>query len=64
MNLSELRKKSETEIKAELAELHREQFNLQMQKATNQLNKSHLLRAVRRNIARVKTVLHEQKGKS
>lgn len=62
MNASELRAKSETELKEELLGLLREQFNLRMQRATGQMSRGHLLRNVRRNIARVKTVLNEKKA--
>ncbi|MFZ1642675.1 MAG: 50S ribosomal protein L29 [Candidatus Contendobacter sp.] len=60
MNASELRQKSVDELKQELLALLREQFNLRMQKATNQTTKSHLFRQARRNIARVKMVLGEK----
>ena len=62
MNASELRKKDQAELKDELLDLLREQFNLRMQRASGQLNKGHLLRNVRRNIARVKTVLNQKKA--
>jgi large subunit ribosomal protein L29 len=42
--------------------LLREQFNLRMQSATGQLQQTHTLKAVRRDIARVKTVLNEKAG--
>ena len=60
MKASELRQKSVDELKQELLALLREQFNLRMQKATNQTTKSHLFRQARRNIARVKMVLGEK----
>ena len=62
MNASELRNKNQAELKEELFDLLREQFNLRMQRASGQLNKGHLLRNVRRNIARVKTVMNEKKA--
>jgi large subunit ribosomal protein L29 len=62
MNASELRNKNQAELKDELLDLLREQFNLRMQRASGQLNKGHLLRNVRRNIARVKTVLNQKKA--
>jgi large subunit ribosomal protein L29 len=62
MNASELRNKSETELKDELLGLLREQFNLRMQRASGQMSKGHLMRNVRRNIARIKTVLNEKKA--
>jgi len=40
----------------------REQFNLRMQRASGQMNKGHLMRNARRNIARIKTVLNEKKA--
>lgn len=63
MNASELRQKTPDELKQELLALRREQFNLRMQKATNQASKPHLFKQARRNIARVKMVLSE-KGKA
>ena len=62
MNATELRQKSETELKQELMSLLREQFNLRMQQAAGQLPKGHLIREARRNIARIKTVLNEKKA--
>lgn len=61
MDTSELRKMNQAELNDELLGLLREQFNLRMQRASGQLTKGHLLRNVRRNIARVKTVLNEKK---
>lgn len=60
MNTSELREKSVEELNAELVNLLREQFSLRMQSSTGQLNQTHLLKQVRRNIARVKTILTEK----
>ena len=62
MKASELKDKSVEDLNKELLELAREQFNLRMQKGTGQLAKSHLLKDVRRNIARVKTVLNQKAG--
>jgi large subunit ribosomal protein L29 len=62
MKTHEFRQKSAEELKQELLELRREQFNLRMQKATGQLSKSHLFKQVRRNIARLKTILREKEG--
>ncbi len=64
MNASELKVKSVEELNAELLELRKEQFNLRMQKATNQTNQSHTLKNVRRDIARVKTVLNQKASSS
>ena len=60
MNANELRQKNAEELKQERLELLREQFNLRMQKATGQLSKSHLFKQVRRDIARINTVLNEK----
>ncbi|MCL4408968.1 50S ribosomal protein L29 [Aliidiomarina haloalkalitolerans] len=62
MKASELKAKSVEELNQELLGLLREQFNLRMQAATGQMNQTHLLRQVRRDIARVKTVLNEKAG--
>jgi large subunit ribosomal protein L29 len=62
MKASELKDKSVEELKAQLLELLREQFSLRMQASTGQLAQTHLLKQVRRNIARVKTVMTEKAG--
>jgi large subunit ribosomal protein L29 len=62
MKASELKDKSVEDLNNDLLELSREQFNLRMQKGTGQLAKPHLLKEVRRNIARVKTVLNQKAG--
>ena len=56
----ELRSKGADELNKELIELRRAQFGLRMQKATQQLSNSSQLRKVRRDIARVRTVLAEK----
>jgi large subunit ribosomal protein L29 len=53
MELKQLKAKSADELKAHLVDLRKEQFSLRMQKATGQLAKSHDVRRVRREIARV-----------
>ena len=60
MKASELRSKSVEELQSELTELLRAQFGLRMQKATQQLSNTSQLRKVRRDIARVRTVLAEK----
>ncbi|WP_147652181.1 50S ribosomal protein L29 [Vulcaniibacterium gelatinicum] len=57
MELKQLRQKSSDELKAHLVELQKEQFALRMQKATGQLAKTHEVRRVRREIARVNMLL-------
>lgn len=61
MKARELRQKSVDELKKELLDLLREHFNLRLQKANDQLNRHTQLKSVRRNIARVKTVLNENR---
>ncbi|AEA96609.1 50S ribosomal protein L29 [Alteromonas sp. McT4-15] len=60
MKATELKDKSVEELNAELINLLREQFNLRMQHTTGQLEKTDQLRKVRRNIARVKTILTQK----
>ena len=60
MNAQELNEKSVDELQSELLELRKEQFNLRMQRATAQTEQTHTLKIVRRNIARVKTVLTQK----
>ncbi|MFZ7096893.1 50S ribosomal protein L29 [Luteimonas dalianensis] len=61
-SINELREKSAEELQAHLVELHKEQFSLRMQKATGQLDKTHDARRVRREIARVNTLLGQHAG--
>lgn len=60
MNANDLRQKNRDELDEELIGLRREQFNLRMQRATGQLVRSDQFGKVRRNIARIKTVIREQ----
>ena len=60
MKANELRDKSEEELQAQLRDLYKDQFNNRMQSATGQLGQVHLLKAVRRDIARVKTIIAEK----
>ncbi|MEI2417122.1 50S ribosomal protein L29 [Orrella sp. JC864] len=62
MKASELRAKSTEELGKELESLLRAQFGLRMQKATQQLANNSQLGKVRRDIARVRTVLTEKAG--
>ena len=61
MELKQLRQKSADELKARRVELQKERFALRMQKATGQLAKTHEARRVRREIARVNTLLSAKK---
>jgi len=59
MDVNELREKSVDELHEELLALRREQFNLRMQKATGELSQHHEHRRVKKDIARVKTIINE-----
>ena len=60
MKAKELRQKNDAELREELLKLRREQFNLRMAQASGQAARPDQFGKVRRNIARVKTVLGEQ----
>ncbi len=60
MNANELRQKSVEELNTLLLEKSREQFNLRMQKGTGQLAKPDQVKKVRRDIARIHTIIHER----
>lgn len=60
MNTKDLREKSVDELKAVLDEQQLNQFRLRMAKATGQLGKAHEVKANRRAIARIKTLLTEK----
>ena len=62
MKASELRTKSDEELRKELQELLRAQFGLRMQLATQQLGNTSQIKKVRRDIARVRTLLKEKAG--
>jgi large subunit ribosomal protein L29 len=62
MKASELQSKDVAELKQELESLLKAQFGLRMQKATQQLTNSSEIRKVRRDIARVRTVLTQKAG--
>ena len=62
MKAQDLREKSVEELNQELEELLREQFNMRIQASTGQLEQTHNITIVRRNIARVKTVLNQKAG--
>ncbi|MGE0386749.1 MAG: 50S ribosomal protein L29 [Gammaproteobacteria bacterium] len=64
MQAKELRQKSREDLDKLLRELLREQFNLRMQKGTGQLDRPSRLRDVRRDIARVNTVMNENRSGS
>ncbi len=60
MLAKDVRTKTIDELTDELAQLKKEQFNLRFQKATGQLENTSRVRLVRRDIARIKTVINEK----
>jgi large subunit ribosomal protein L29 len=63
LDATDLRAKTERQLQEQLAELEKERFNLRFQAASGQLENTARVRVVRRDIARVKTVLHEKMPK-
>jgi large subunit ribosomal protein L29 len=61
MKASDLRGKTKAELVESLHDLLKEQFNLRMQRGTGQFSRPHLMKDVRRNIARVKTIISEKR---
>ena len=59
MKAADVRAKSPDELKESLLQLKKEQFNLRFQKASGQLENTARVRQVRRDIARIKTILRE-----
>ena len=64
MTATELRNKSAQELHQQLEELLKEQFNLRMQRGTGQLSRPSQMRSVRKDIARIKTIMTEVKAGS
>ncbi len=62
MKAQELREKNLAELEETLLELRQEQFNLRMQQGTGQLNRPSQVTQVRKDIARVKTIINEQQA--
>lgn len=62
MKASELRQKTVEELNVELVNLHKARFGLKMQLATQQSNKTNVLSQLRRDIARVKTLIAEKEA--
>lgn len=61
VSAKEYKEKDEAGLKEELLNLRKEQFNLRMQQGAGQMSKPHLFKNVRRDIARIKTILAEKK---
>jgi large subunit ribosomal protein L29 len=60
MDAQELRNKTPDQLKEELASLKKEAFNLRFQQATGQMENTARMRSVKRDVARIKTVLNEK----
>jgi large subunit ribosomal protein L29 len=60
MKAEDVRAKTPDELKDELGKLHKEQFNLRFQRASGQLENTAQVRQVRRDIARIKTILRDK----
>lgn len=60
MKASDVRSKTADELKEQLVDLKKEQFNLRFQRATQQLEKPAQVKKVRRDVARIKTILAEK----
>ncbi len=63
MKANEIRKLSAAELEAKLAELKKDLFMLRMQHATNQLDNPLQIAAVKKDIARIKTIIRENETK-
>lgn len=59
MKASELREKSAQELEDLLLELRKEQFNLRMQRGTGQLSRPHQMKQVKKDIARIHTLMNQ-----
>ena len=64
MKAADMRDKTPDQLRDQLAALKKESFNLRFQKATGQLEKTSRVRLVRRDIARIETVLSEKSKNS
>ena len=64
MSAKDLRAKTVVELQSELLALKKESFNLRMQLASQQLQKTHIISEVRKKIARINTVITEKVGES
>ncbi|EKD54619.1 MAG: hypothetical protein ACD_60C00063G0024 [uncultured bacterium] len=62
MKANELREKSVSELQKEQLAIHQELFNLRMQRGIGQTPQTHLFRKLKRNVARIKTILKEKEG--
>ena len=63
MKAQELREKTLEDLREDLVALYKEQFNYRMQNSSGQLGQIHLISSIRKDIARVKTIITEKKNK-
>jgi large subunit ribosomal protein L29 len=63
LKMAEIKKLDNAAINAKVVELRKELFDLNLQKATTSVEKSHLLTTIKRDIARLKTVLNSKESK-
>ena len=63
MKIEDARAKNDGELESELMALKKEQLNLRFQRATGQLENTARVRAVRRDVARIKTILKQRAGR-
>ena len=64
MKIEDVRAKNNDELETELMALKKEQFNLRFQRATGQLENTARVRSIRRDVARIKTILQQRSEKS
>lgn len=64
MKASDIRVKTPDQLLEELGQLKKEQFNLRFQQATGQLEKTARVRQIRRDVARIKTIIRQQANES
>jgi large subunit ribosomal protein L29 len=62
MNFSELKDKTTEELETILLDLRKEQFNLRMQQGTGQLARPHMMKQVKKDIARIHTAINQAKA--
>ena len=60
MNVNEMREKTVAELNEQLNALYRDQFSVRMQKSTGQLAQTHLVGSIKKEIARIKTIITEK----
>ena len=64
MKAEDIRTKTQDQLTDDLANLKKEQFNLRFQKATGQIEKTHRVDQVRKDIARIKTILRTKQAQA